>query len=217
MGIAVLLRHGHSTANNDGILSGRLPGVFLTERGESQARDLQPAFAQLDIHSVYVSPLERTRQTASLVFGEREFVDELGIIECDYGDWSGRPLKDLAEEPLWKTVQQDPGVVRFPNGESMAAMAARAVATTRERAAADGVHVFVSHGDIIKAIVNWASGAPFDAFQRITVDPCSVSIITTGDNPRVLAVNVPIPGAAAALAGLISTDRGTVGGGGGTP
>lgn len=217
MGIAVLLRHGHSTANADGVLSGRLPGVFLTERGEAQARELQPAFSQLDVHTVFVSPLERTRQTAELVFGSRPLIEEYGIVECDYGDWSGRHLKDLAEEPLWKTVQQDPSVARFPRGESLAAMAARAVATTQSGASADGIHVFVSHGDVIKAVINWAAGAPFDAFQRITIDPCSVSIVMLGEQPRLLAVNVPIPGAAAVLAGLVSADRGTVGGGGGTP
>ena len=216
MGIAILLRHGHSSANADGVLSGRLPGVRLTATGQSQAESLAPAFVDLEVRSVWVSPLERTVQTAQLALGGRALHDEPGIIECDYGDWSGRSLKDLAEEPLWKTVQERPSDVRFPNGESLTEMARRAVTTVEHRAADDGVHVFVSHGDIIKSLVNHAAGAPFDAFQRIVVDPCSISVVVYGDAPRVLAVNVPVSGAAAVLRGLAHSDRGTVGGGGGT-
>ena len=216
MGIAILLRHGHSAANADGILSGRLPGVRLTETGVAQAQDLAPAFLDVEVRSIWVSPLERTIQTAQLVLGERAQREEPGIVECDYGDWSGRPLKDLAEEPLWKTVQQRPSEVRFPNGESLTEMARRAVTTVEHRAADEGIHVFVSHGDIIKALVNDAAGAPFDAFQRIVVDPCSISVVVYGNEPRLLAVNVPVSGAAAVLRGLARSDRGTVGGGGGT-
>lgn len=215
MGIAILLRHGHSSANADGILSGRLPGVHLTETGEAQAVSLAPAFLDLDLQSIWVSPLERTLQTAHLVVGNTALHEESGIIECDYGDWSGRALKDLAEEPLWQTVQQRPSAVRFPNGESLPEMARRAVTTVEHRSTADGIHLFISHGDIIKALVNHAAGAPFDAFQRIVVDPCSISVVVYGDQPRLLAVNVPVSGAAAVLHGLAHSDRGTVGGGGG--
>lgn len=217
MGVAILIRHGHSTANADGVLSGRLPGVLLSERGEQEARDLAAAFREITVHNVYVSPLERTRQTASLVFGDQSVDEEYGIIECDYGTWSGRPLSELAKEALWTDVQSTPEIVRFPNGESLAAMAARAVDTVQRLSAPDGVHAFVSHGDIIKAVVSHASGAPFSLFQRIVIDPCSISVIAFGDQPRLLASNVPIPGAAAVLAGLHATERGTVGGGGGAP
>lgn len=215
MGIAILLRHGHSTANADGLLTGRRPGVLLSEKGEGQARALAPAFAGVDLASVSVSPLERTQQTARLVFGNREFINEPGIIECDYGDWSGRLLSELATEPLWQRVQAEPSSVRFPNGESMTAMAARSVTAIADRSQADGLHVFVSHGDIIKAAISDASGAPFDAFQRIVVDPCSLSIIVYGPHRRLLASNIPISGATEVLAGLHASDRGTVGGGGG--
>jgi probable phosphomutase (TIGR03848 family) len=216
MGIAVLLRHGHSTANAKSLLTGRLPGVLLSDSGEQQARDLAPAFSALTPASVSVSPLERTQQTARLVFGQREFINEVGIIECDYGDWSGRDLKELAEEPLWRDVQSSPSTVRFPNGERLIDMASRSVRTVRERCTDGGVHVFVSHGDIIKAVVSDACGARFDDFQRIVVDPCSISLIAYGEQVRLLAVNIPITGAAAALEGIAKSDRGTVGGGGGT-
>ena len=215
MGVAILIRHGHSTANADGVLSGRRPGVVLSERGEREARGLAAAFEGVRLQSVYVSPLERTLQTASLVFGDRALAEEYGIIECDYGDWSGRALSDLTKEPLWTDVQNAPETVHFPNGESLIAMAARAVDTVQRLSANDGVFAFVSHGDIIKAVVSHASGAPFSQFQRIVIDPCSVSVITCGEHPRLLASNVPITGAAAVLAGLGSSERGTVGGGGG--
>lgn len=215
MGIAILLRHGHSTANAAGRLTGRLPGVLLSETGEQQARELAVAFSNVDVASVSVSPLERTQQTARLVFGDRDYIAEPGILECDYGAWSGRELKDLADESLWRDVQTQPSSVRFPGGESMLEMAARSIATVRARAGADGIHAFVSHGDIIKAVISDASGAAFDEFQRIVVDPCSISLIAYGTQIRLLASNVPISGAGAALAGLAAHDRGTVGGGGG--
>lgn len=216
MGVAILLRHGHSTANAEGRLTGRLPGVRLSETGEDQARRLAAAFSGLDVATVSVSPLERTQQTARFVFGKREFINEMGIIECDYGDWSGRNLSELASEDLWAAVQSAPSSVQFPNGESLIDMAARSVDAVRGRATAEGLHVFVSHGDVIKAVVSDASGAPFDEFQRIVVDPCSISIIRYGEYMRLLATNIPIPGAGAALAALVQPDRGTVGGGGGT-
>lgn len=216
MGIAILLRHGHSTANATGVLSGRLPGVLLTPTGEEQARRLSSAFDGVDIASVSVSPLERTQQTARLVFGNREFRNAPGIIECDYGDWSGRLLSELSGETLWQQVQQEPSAVRFPNGESMTAMAARSVTAVLDQATDEGIHVFVTHGDIIKAVISDASGAAFDHFQRIVVDPCSISIIRYAEHRRLLASNIPVSGAAEALAGLVRSDRGTVGGGGGT-
>lgn len=215
MGVAILIRHGHSTANAAGVLTGRLPGVLLTETGEQQALELAAAFNGIEPTSVSVSPLERTQQTARLIFGDRPYIPEIAIIECDYGKWSGRDLKELAEDPLWQSVQHEPSNVRFPEGESLQEMGSRSIGAVRARAASDGIHVFISHGDIIKAVISDASGAHFDEFQRIVVDPCSISIVNYGSHVRLLAVNVPISGAAAALAGLTSTERGTVGGGGG--
>lgn len=215
MGIAILVRHGHSTANASGTLTGRLPGIQLSDTGEQQARELRTAFADVTVDTVSVSPMERTVRTAQVIFGDRVLIEEPGIIECDYGDWSGRLLSELAEEPLWKVVQSAPGQARFPNGEAMAAMAERSLRAVEERATSDGVHVFVSHGDIIKALISHAAGAEFDKFQRIVVDPCSVSIIRYGPSPVLLASNIPPSGAVAALAGLAKADRGTVGGGGG--
>lgn len=216
MGVAVLVRHGHSTANAQGLLTGRLPGVLLSDAGEEQAIELSSAFNGIEVATISVSPLERTQQTAHLIFGMGEFIFEPGIIECDYGTWSGKALSDLAAEPLWETVQTFPSLVQFPAGESMFDVANRSINTVRQRAQADGIHVFVTHGDVIKAVLSNATGAHLDSFQRIVVDPCSVSLVHfSGEQVRLLASNIPISGAAAALAGLVHPERGTVGGGGG--
>ena len=120
-----------------------------------------------------------------------------GLTECDYGEWQGRPLKELAKEKLWKVVQGQPSAVTFPGGESMAAMQARVVdAVRRHDAAVEAEHgphavwVAVSHGDLIKAVLADALGMHLDLFQRIQVDPASISVVRyTEARPYVLATN----------------------------
>ncbi len=120
-----------------------------------------------------------------------------GLTECDYGEWQGRALKDLAKEKLWATVQAQPSAATFPGGESMVAMQARAVSAVRRRDAlveaehgAGAVWLAVSHGDVIKSILADALGMHLDLFQRLHVDPASVSIIRyTATRPYVLATN----------------------------
>ncbi len=156
----------------------------------------------MPLAAVVSSPLERCRQTAKAVLaaqeaGDLRVVTEKGITECDYGAWQGRMLKDLAKEPLWKTVQAQPSAATFPDGESMATMQARSVAAVRRHDAAieaehgpGAVWVAVSHGDIIKSVLADALGMHLDLFQRIGVDPASVSIVRyTGSRPYVLASN----------------------------
>jgi probable phosphomutase (TIGR03848 family) len=147
------------------------------------------------------SPLERCKQTAKAIAAAHpatlRISSERGLSECDYGDWQGRPLKELAKEPLWKTVQTQPSAAVFPGGESMVTMQSRAVSAVRRHDAAveaehgaGAVWVAVSHGDIIKSILADALGMHLDLFQRIHVDPASVSIISyTSTRPYVLASN----------------------------
>ena len=130
------------------------------------------------------SPLIRCRQTLELALPQAAPVVEEGLIECGYGDWEGQPLKKLAKEPLWPVVQQHPSAAVFPEGEAMAAMSARAVAAVRAwdaRVTAEhgpeAVWLACSHGDVIKAIVADALGVHLDLFQRIVVDPASVTAI----------------------------------------
>ena len=182
MPTVLLVRHGRTRANADGVLAGWTPGVDLDEKGQEQARALSTRLAEVPLAAVVTSPLERTRRTAELMLDGREVpthVDER-VGECRYGDWTGRPLKELAKEPLWKVVQGHPSAALFPGGEAMAEMQHRAVTAVREwndRLGADSVYAVVSHGDVIKAILADALGMHLDQFQRLRVDPCSVSVV----------------------------------------
>ncbi|MBI1350877.1 MAG: MSMEG_4193 family putative phosphomutase [Actinomycetales bacterium] len=184
MSVVLLVRHGRTSANAGGVLAGWTPGVTLDETGRAQAGALAARLGEVPLSFVVTSPLERTRETAGLMLGDRKVevhVDER-VGECRYGDWTGGELKTLAKDPLWKVVQAHPSAAVFPgpDGESMAGMQHRAVAAVREwntRAGDDGVYAVVSHGDVIKAILADALGMHLDQFQRIRVDPASVSVI----------------------------------------
>ncbi|WP_344047651.1 histidine phosphatase family protein [Nocardioides panacihumi] len=201
MATVILVRHGRTTANATGTLAGRLPGVGLDETGMGQAERTGDRLAAVPLAALVTSPLERCRQTAKEILArqaaEPSRHTEKGITECDYGEWQGRPLKDLAKEPLWKVVQAQPSAAVFPGGESMQAMQARAVAAVRRHDALveaehgpGAVWAAVSHGDIIKSVLADALGMHLDLFQRINVDPASVSIIRyTPSRPFVLATN----------------------------
>jgi probable phosphomutase (TIGR03848 family) len=177
----LLLRHGRTSSNAEGGLAGHSP-VGLDEVGRAQAKAAGERLRALPLAAVVTSPLPRCRETVALALpGAEPNVDER-LVECGYGDWQGRPLKELAEDPLWPVVQLHPSAVRFPGegGESMAAMAARAVTAVRDWNAAlgkDAVWLACSHGDVIKAIVADALGLHLDLFQRIVIDPGSVTAI----------------------------------------
>lgn len=186
MTTVLLIRHGRTKANADGVLAGWTPGIGLDEHGIGQAEALRTRLASLPLAAVVASPLDRTRQTADLMVGERSPMvprhldDRVG--ECRYGDWTGGTLKTLAKDPMWKVVQAHPSAAVFPGdeGESMAHMQHRAVSAIREwneRLGPDALYAVVSHGDVIKAILADALGMHLDQFQRIRVDPCSVSIV----------------------------------------
>lgn len=206
MAIALLVRHGHSTGNAGGVLSGRAPGVALTERGEAEAATLGSALAEVPLVRLLSSPLERCTRTAQVIAERRghELAVETDdrLIECGYGEWTGRALAELAKEPLWRTVQSQPSAARFPDGEgyaaeSLAEMAGRVVAAVREvDAAVDAEHgvnavwAAVTHGDLIKAVIGDASGVHLDQFQRFVVEPGSVAAVRyTAYRPFLLGVN----------------------------
>lgn len=202
MATVILVRHGRTTANASGVLAGRTAGVKLDDTGTSQAQRAASRIAAVPVAAILSSPLERCRQTAKAVLAAQEsptlrIAVEKAITECDYGQWQGRELKDLSSEPLWKSVQSQPSAVTFPEGESMAGMQSRAVTAIRRHDAAieaehgpQAVWVAVSHGDIIKSLLADALGMHLDLFQRIGVDPASVSIVRyTDTRPYVLASN----------------------------
>lgn len=230
----LLIRHGRTSANASGILAGWLDGVGLDEAGGAQAARLSEDLGALPVCRVLASPLPRTLQTATPL-AQRWGVPvehDAGLGECRYGAWTGRPLSELAHESLWQTVQRTPSAAHFPpseafESESLAQMSARAVEAVRrtdaEVAAEHGpaaVWAAVSHGDVIKAIVADALGLHLDQFQRIVIDPASVSVIRyPHGRPLVLRVNGPGVG----LEGLVpaseeaASDEGAVGGGAGAP
>ena len=199
MTTVILVRHGRTKANADGVLAGWSPGVVLDEHGEGQAAAVAQRLSVLTLAAVVASPLDRTMQTADVISaaqaGEvaRHTDDRIG--ECRYGDWTGKPLMELAKEPMWSVVQAHPSAAVFPGpeGEAMAQMQHRAVSAVREWNQAlgeDAIYVAVSHGDVIKAILADALGLHLDQFQRISVDPCSVSVIQyTKLRPFVLKTN----------------------------
>ncbi len=195
----ILLRHGRSTSNTAGILAGRSEGVDLDDRGREQAAGLIDRIGDLPIRAVVTSPLLRCRRTVAPLaeaLSLEPLVDDR-LAEVDYGEWTGRKLGELTNEPLWRVVQAHPSAAVFPGGEGLAQVQARAVAAVREhdRRLADqsGGHalwVACTHGDVIKALIADAYGMHLDGFQRITADPGSVSVITyTPLRPFVLHVN----------------------------
>jgi probable phosphoglycerate mutase len=190
----LLARHG-LTALTGPVLAGRTPGVHLSDAGRAQAEALAARIADVRLDAIVSSPLERCQETAGAVAESRGMhvqTDER-LIECGYGSWTGRPLKELAKEPLWQVVQAHPSAATFPEGESLAEMQHRAVAAVREwnlRLGEKGVYLACSHGDVIKAIVADALGLHLDQFQRITADPGAVTVIRYAPlRPFVLRLN----------------------------
>jgi probable phosphomutase (TIGR03848 family) len=195
----LLIRHGRTDANANGVLVGRTPGVRLDERGEEQAATLAKRLADLPLACVVASPLERCQQTAEALLAGRDgqtLITDERLTECDYGEWTGKTLKELSEQPLWRVVQSHPSGATFPAGEALRAMQARAVDAVREHdarvsaAGGEAVWAAVSHGDVIKAIVADAVGLHLDQFQRLVVDPASVTVVHyTEGRPYLVRLN----------------------------
>jgi probable phosphomutase (TIGR03848 family) len=182
------------------VLPGRAAGLHLSEQGVAQAEAVAERIAALGDSkghapvAVYASPLERTTETARPIarkLGLRVRSDR-GLLECDFGEWTGAQLKSLAKKPEWNQVQRWPSGFRFPGGESFLEMQARmasALSGIVERHRGETV-VAVSHADPIKAAISTAAGTHLDLFQRLTVAPCSVSaVMYTEGGPHVLTVN----------------------------
>ncbi len=196
MATVLFIRHG-LTALTGPVLAGWTPGVHLDERGRAQVASLGRRLLAVPLAAVVTSPLERCRETADAVLAGREpapafHVDErLG--EVRYGSWTGRELKDLRKDPLWQVVQGHPSAAVFPGGEGLAAMAARAAEAVRDwnaRLGPDATYAVVSHADVIKALVADALGLHLDEFQRIVVDPASLTVVRYADlRPFVVRVN----------------------------
>jgi probable phosphomutase (TIGR03848 family) len=184
--LVLLVRHG-LTAGTGHVLTGRTPGIPLDERGRDQARALAARLAAVPLDAIVTSPLQRCRETADAIAAARDghpvaVHEDQQLAEVAYGDWTGKPIRRLARDPLWRIVQAYPSAMRFPgpNGESMADMAHRAVSAVRAwnaRLGRDAVYLICSHGDIIKSVIADSLGLHLDLCQRIQVDPCALSVI----------------------------------------
>lgn len=185
----VLVRHA-VTEQTGPLLSGRTPGVDLSEEGRRQAKEASERLAGLPITAIYASPIERTRQTAEAIAEPHglEVTTLDGVLEADYGEWTGGKLVELAKTDLWKTVQRAPSRARFPEGESIAAMQARMIAALDEVVAAHPGEtiVVVSHADPIKSALAHYAGMHLDHFQRLYVSPASVSVIELGPHSTMI-------------------------------
>jgi probable phosphomutase (TIGR03848 family) len=188
-----LLRHAVTAATGTK-LGGRTQAP-LSDTGRGQAEALRDHLADVDLKAIYASPLPRTTETAEIVAKPHRLKvrPAEGVIEVDYGRWTDRPLKPLYKHKMWPAIQQTPSLVTFPDGESIRGMQERAITAVEEIAAKhDGKKIaIVSHADVIKALVAAYSGMPLDSFQRIMVNPASVTVISTGKGarPAILSVN----------------------------
>lgn len=194
----VFIRHAHSTANDAGILSGQLPGVSLSKKGEEQAQLLVERLGASEFDSIRVSPMQRCEETiapwlnSGYSRGLKAYEIDESLIEVDYGSWSGRKLSSLSREKMWKVIQDMPSKVQFPEGERIKAMQKRALSSVMQALEdkKNGTHLFVSHGDVLKALVASLMKIKLDDFQSLVIDPASVTVIDfDGSKSRLLAFN----------------------------
>jgi probable phosphoglycerate mutase len=193
MTVLLLIRHAHTdTAGKR--LTGWARGVHLNERGRREAAALSDRLDGIPIRAIYSSPLERCRETAAPLARRLglSVAARRGLLEVDYGDWTGRAIASVRRSKLWRVVQHTPSRIRFPGGESLLEVQTRAVAEIERIALAhpDDLVAVVTHADVVRLALAHFLGMPLDGLQRLVVDPASVSVIGLGDgSTRLLKVN----------------------------
>jgi probable phosphomutase (TIGR03848 family) len=196
----LLLRHAHSVANAKGILAGRAAGIDLSDKGRDQAKELVERLKGVDFSEIRISPMERCAQTVAPLIQQlpkkdlkkRLIVTEQDLVEVDYGKWTGKKLSLLSKSKSWKIVQNTPSAMYFPGGEGLLDVQARAMRALNSIANSPGAmpKMLVSHGDVIKAIVASVLGTHLDHFQKIVIDPASITVLDfNGSDYRVLTLN----------------------------
>ncbi len=196
MTIFYLIRHGHNDYVKKGKLAGRLGGVHLSDLGRAQAQALADHLSGVKLSAIYASPLDRAIETAEPIAAAQglKLIERSGLHEIDYGSWQGGSLKTLRRRKLWSVIQTTPSLARFPSGESFPEAQARIVCELEE------LHMMhhsnkakvacVFHSDPIKLALAHFSGIPLDLYQRLIIDPASVSIIMkTADHVRIVGIN----------------------------
>lgn len=190
----LLIRH----ATNDwvkGRLAGWTPGVHLNGEGKQQAQALGQRLAHMPLVAIYSSPLERARETAEAVAAPHalpiQILEDIG--EVQYGAWTGGELKQLAKDTLWPGIQHYPSGTRFPGGETLAETQRRAVAaldTLRDQYTTKQIVAIVSHADVIKLLIAHYIGLHMDLFQRLVINPASLTALTFETmGPRLVSYN----------------------------
>jgi probable phosphomutase (TIGR03848 family) len=210
----LLIRHAHSVANDRGILAGRSAGVVLTDHGKKQAIELAKRLQGVSVASIHISPMERCHLTmapflnaAAPAKGPKVLIND-DLSEVDYGRWTGKKLSSLYRHKLWKTVQNRPSAMYFPDGEGLANVQVRAMRAVHKAAAMPGNQILVSHGDVIKSIVAAVLGTHLDNFQRVVIDPASVTVLDfDGTDFRVITLN----STTAAITDLVPAKKRSIG------
>jgi len=185
----ILLRHAHSIANEKGVLAGRASGVTLSKKGHDQAKELKSRLGNLKFKSIRISPLERCLLTLEPWLNDQkltqsDFLLDTGLTEVDYGDWTGKKLSSLSLKKEWRIVQKTPSKMVFPQGESLVDVQKRAQKSLMKavKETQGGVALIVSHGDVIKSLIANCLDLELDKFQKIVVDPASISVLQYGKN-----------------------------------
>jgi probable phosphomutase (TIGR03848 family) len=193
MATLLLVRHGHTDTGGKR-LTGWQPGVHLNDRGRADAERLVERLDGVRVEAIYSSPLERCRETAAPLAKARRLSvhRRRRLIDTGYGEWTGRSIAQVRKTKLWRTVERVPSAMRFPGGESLLEVQARAV-DEAIRIAQDhrkGIVVVVSHADPIRLVIAHVAGAHADHLHRLVVDPGSITVVALGDGmPRLLKVN----------------------------
>jgi probable phosphomutase (TIGR03848 family) len=211
----VLLRHAHSVANEKNLLAGRTPGIALSKTGRDQALQLVNRLGAITFDEIAVSPMQRCRETIDPWLtssdGKSRVVTDDSISEVDYGSWSGKSLASLRRKSQWKVVQDFPSQMVFPEGESLLEMQGRALSGfyRLNSVKGKGPRLLVSHGDVIKSIVAHCLGMHLDQFQRLVIEPASITIIDTDNGMSRL---VRFNDAKGSLASSSSSNQSAIGG-----
>ena len=191
---ALFIRHGENEWTKSHKLAGRIAGVHLNAHGKKQADALGKRLAGVKLDAIYASPLERTMETARAISRHHSLTvkEHSGILEANYGDWTGKSISALAKQASWQTIQFYPSGAGFPGGETMYHMQARMIQEVNNLIAAHPGQTIaiVGHADLIKSAVAHFLGVHFDLFQRIVISPASITTVSfMAMGPRVISVN----------------------------
>lgn len=198
MSIILLIRHGENDYIKTQRLAGRLPDIHLNMKGQEQAQALADKLKDTPVNAIYSSPLARAVETAQPVADKLNLpvTARDGLIETDYGDWQNESLKELKKKALWSKVQNSPGEVQFPGGETFTAAQERIrleIETLCKNHQPHDTILCVTHADPIKLVTAYFIGLPLDYFQRLIVKPASITSLQLEDSgSRLLTLNYDI-------------------------